>query len=211
MGIYKTAIGMGSLLLGLTLALSSCAAEKDPVSEPDATEDLASTPTAQPSDSDSEAEAKVIQEPEADKTDTPTSVNPSDCIVGTWLTDNSFFKAGIESYGDIEVLSVSGEVYDTFHADGKRTTEYQDWEWTATTQGETMTFQRSGSDQGSWKATDNTITVSDLEMRSVITILGPATITLQPEPDHLENAPYTCEGDTATLTAHGHTHPLYRQ
>lgn len=204
----KTIIGTSALVLAAGAVLSACVEAEDPRSATSAGPG-SEPPAVSPDVPTTDVEAAGDDEQSASNGSVVTA--PWNCIVGTWLTDNTMFRASLESYGDVKVISVSGEVFDTFHEDGSRTTEYRNWEWTAETDGHTMTFERTGIDRGEWTATESTISMSATDMGSTITVIGPATMTLDPEPERLEHVPYTCDGDQATVTAYGHTHPLSRQ
>lgn len=129
----------------------------------------------------------------------PTDADPSSCLNGTWLADNSFFLERIQELGD-EVQEVSGKVFVRFDADGTMVTEYHDWMITAVTEGMHMQIVRAGVDRGTFLATQDTVRLNETNMGSMLTVTqGGLVMTIDPRPAAYEDAAYSCSEDAATL------------
>lgn len=149
---------------------------------------------------------------EAEAADTTPAVSPSECLVGTWLADNELFLAQLREFGTEAFSDITGQVLLTYEADGTLRTDYQDWEMTATVEGEGMTIHRHGTDTGMYTATDTELSWHDEAIGSQITT-GAAGISMaiQPEPAAYDRVPYTCDDDEVTLSTHDGDAHLYRQ
>lgn len=184
----------------LILGSAGCAAEEP---EPAETAD-SNTATETPSAGDETAASEAA--------DTTPALSPAECLVGTWLADNELFLAQLREFGTEAISNVTGQVILTYEADGTLRTDYQDWEMSATVEGEGLTIHRHGTDTGVYTATDTELSWHDESIGSQITT-GAAGISMsiQPEPAAYDRVPYTCDDDEVTLSTHDGDAHLYRQ
>lgn len=152
-------------------------------SEPDETGQPGSEPDSEP---DAQAE--------------PAALEGAECVYGEWLADNNSALAGMTQFGD-QIKSLEGNVYVTYNEDGTFTTDYQDWTISAHQDGVDITIHRHGLDQGTFSATDTTITQRDETMGAVITMTSPVgTLEVPAEPAAYVDAPYTCTATELVLS-----------
>lgn len=140
----------------------------------------------------------------------PVALAGAECIYGTWIADNNSALAGMQQFGD-EVQSVSGTVVVEYGADGSFTTDYQDWLITAQAEGVTVTIHRSGTDRGTFSATDDAITMTDQEMGATLVMdAGDYTMAVDAEPSSYADAPYTCSANELVINTPDGTAVLSR-
>ncbi|MDO5676175.1 MAG: hypothetical protein Q4G35_01570 [Propionibacteriaceae bacterium] len=170
-------------VMGVTLA--SCATPPPQSSPPSPPHSPA--PTGTKTDVGVEVDTELID------------TDPTSCLHGGWIAENSFFLASIREFGD-EVQSVSGQVLLRFDANGTLTTEYQDWVITAVTDGMEVKIERVGTDTGTFSATSDTVSIADTDIGSTITMHAAGMdMTIDPHPASYNAAHYSCADDSATI------------
>lgn len=133
--------------------------------------------------------------------ETPAALSPTECLVGTWLSDNDLFLAQLDEIGEGVIDDVTGNVFVTYEGDGSMKLDYQDWLITSSAEGVTVTIHRHGVDEGEYSATDTELTFRDTVIGSTTTVSGPGmNMSIDPEPAGYSNAPYTCGPEEITLT-----------
>lgn len=204
--------------LALCLLVAACGDDPVPDTDPTTTTEAAASEASAGGGSGSTVPEADDDEP-SDTTDADAEVgedpgigSPAECVVGDWLSDNSLFLAMMQEFGD-QPQSVTGEVTVTFGADGTITTDYDEWEITAEAEGAVVTIRRHGIDRGSYTATDTGLSFEETEMGATITLssMGTVMMEIDPEPQHVVDAPYTCGETEMWLTAHGADHRLQRR
>lgn len=183
------------IVAGLTLSLAllgaGCTATDEEVeSTTPALQDVAlDAPTAPP------------PEPiEVAHSEAPLLPSSAGCLHGTWLADNQFMRTMISGYGGEALNEVTGAVLLTYDPNGALTTEYREWRLVSSDQGEQITIRRDEIDLGEYTLGNGTISFADLELGSMLTVSAADFEMNQiPEPTHLRDIPYTCEGDLATM------------
>lgn len=126
-------------------------------------------------------------------------MDPSTCLHGTWIADNTFFLASVRAFGD-EIQSVGGQVILQFDAEGTIDSHYQDWTITASAEGHTVQIMREGIDTASYSATEDMVTITDTRIGSTITMDGAGlNMTIDPEPVSYVDATYSCTPTQASI------------
>ncbi len=160
----------------------------------------------------------------ADATTTSAVAGGPDCVVGTWVFQSEAFIEAMRQL--IAAEGESGEVSDTggtytveMAADGTFTAERDEWGFSIATSDGTVVISVSGTDTGTWSATGDTITVETVSSNAEVSVTvetGGQVITLTdspvdfPEGITAESAPYSCGGDTLTVTTEEYTAVLER-
>lgn len=185
----------------LTLALTGCAND-DAAGEPSA----GTAPAPSTTDVAAGAEAEGV-----DTAADPESGDPVTCLHGEWTADNDYFLSNIGEFGD-EVKDVSGAVTLSFGGDGSLTTEYRDWLITAIVDGGTVTIHRNGTDSGTFSATETTVTLTETQMGSAMTMTAAGVeMPIDPAPISYTDVDFACTSRTASITTPDGTLMLARQ
>src|SRR5690606_7666452 len=117
-----------------------------------------------------------------------------------------------------EVRSVEGLVMISYRQDGTTTSSFQDWTTVIVSpdaDGGTATMVRIGEDLGTFTVSGDTLTTTETEPDSVLTmsmVVDGQKVSFTPphEPFVSIGATFTCEGDTRPITAEGATSRLSR-
>lgn len=198
----------GLIALTLTGCFGDDDADTDPSASPTPTPALASGgggagggSSAGNTDSDGADEAPTDDAADASDTEPqPVVLEGAACVYGTWIADNTTALAGMRQFGD-EIKSVEGTVVVTYGEDGSLSTDYQDWHITAVAEGNTVNIHRSGTDRGTFSATDTTISMTDEQMGATVVMdAGDFTMAVDAEPASYANAPYTCSANELVIT-----------
>lgn len=122
----------------------------------------------------------------------------SECLHGTWLADNQFIFASATE--EVSFDEITGEVFLTYAPGGTLTTDYREWRMVSSNEGEQVTVTRNGVDHGEYTLGNGTISFTDLELTSVLTVsAADVEMTQVPEPVNQRDIAYTCEGDLTTM------------
>lgn len=195
----------------LALGLSAC------ITPPVGT--TTGTGTGGSSDESTTGETNGAEEGD-DESDTPGSadLSASECLVGEWLVDNShmglFFKRMAQQGGGggVTVSEPVGDVIISYGAGGEYRVTYDDWTLKASQDGMSFSMVRSGTDSGTYTATDDgDLTVNETSMGSVVTInlpMGAMEVSSEPT---LTSAQYTCIGNLHSVTHEGETFEAHRR
>lgn len=175
----------------------------------------------------SDADANPDAEPDSDAEDADVDAEVVDveenlvgeaCLYGNWVFDNESFKETLEQAGG-EVRSVEGLVMISYRQDGTTTSSFHDWTTVIVSpdaDGGTATMVRIGEDLGTYTVSGDTLTTTETEPDSVLTmtmVVDGQKVSFTPphEPFVSIGANFTCEGDTLTITAEGATSRLSRE
>ena len=198
----------------LGVALIGCSASSS--EEEDSPTSAAPTDADGADGADADAEPASEPEPEPESSQTPEETTAqaaggAACLHGTWLADNEFFLEAIRQFGD-QITDVSGQVVVDFAADGSFTTDYQDWLISAQAEGVGVTIRRDGTDSGEYTATGSTVSLTDLEMGSMLHLsTAGMEMPVEPEPAAYRDVSYTCDQDTASIVTPDGAMQLTRQ
>ena len=209
-----TALTGVALGVGLVLGLAGC----------DQAGDDEATPVAEPTEDDKTPKGEDTTEPTdpAEPTD-DTSSAAAACLEGTWEAD---IDSQVEAMRDM--LADTGNVLDvtvtgtstTEYADGRVTTTYDDQIVTTTMdlggQQLVSTTRYDGTTFASYTATDETVTLSDVDASGLVLEItnavdgtemdmGDYTSTLLTQMEAGGAFTYTCSGDTAVLVPSART------
>lgn len=161
-------------------------------------------------DSADDADSDEEQAPEPEPEPAPIALEGAECVYGTWIADNNSALAGMRQFGD-EIKSVSGTVVVEYGEDGSLTTDYLDWLINAESEGIAVTIHRSGTDRGTFSATEDTISMTDKDMGATVVMSGEGmNMAVAAVPASYTNAPYTCSANELVINTPDGTAVLTR-
>lgn len=199
--------------LVLALVLAACGGDAGETTTTTAAE--TTTTTAVETTTTTEATTTTTAA-ETTTTTTVAASGGSECLVGDWELDSeAFFEQVNELFGEegFELRSGGGSYVVTLAGDGAYTGVRDEWAIEAGTADGTVRTILDGSDEGTWTADEETLTIDqtsiDISLRGVL--IGPdgGEIDLPTPPVDITedvevfagSVPYECTDDTLTITS----------
>lgn len=137
-----------------------------------------------------------------------------ECLVGAWELDSDQFleqmrQIFLEEAQISEVSELGGSYTVVMSGDGTLTGERDNWGFSVVSSEGTVNISMSGTETGTWSATDSEITIqmteSDVQVSVTVEVdgqeisIGNSPVDI---PDAIaENASYSCEGDVLTVAS----------
>lgn len=138
------------------------------------------------------------------------AADPAGCLLGTWRADNEFFKAALQEFGG-QVTSVEGLVTVEFADGGALTTSYEGWTMRAVQDGFEVTVTRNGVDTGEYSASDEVLSLRDVQVNSVVSLAGQGfELSVDATPTDYQEVAYTCDATTVIITTPDGTLKMHR-
>lgn len=203
-----------ALAAGLSLSLTACG---DDAADQQASGAAGSQSSGTDSERNGDGGNPLENGPDDNGADAAREISPTACLVGTWLADNqqlgALFKnaaAGTEAQGALS--DPTGEVLVTFGPGEHYSVTYEAWTMSMSQDGMTIELVRSGTDEGSYEATDDgAVAWTEVTAGSVVTMKSPAgTMEVPGEPSGTSGT-FVCEGESLEITAEGGTTAFARE
>jgi hypothetical protein len=206
------------LALAFVMAAAGCSSSEDTTTTTSASGDTTGAETTTTG-----AESTTTTAAESTTTTAVEAAGGPDCLVGTWALDseqflNSMRDIFLEETEISEVSEIGGSYTIVMSSDGTLSGERDEWGFSLVSSEGTVNISMSGSETGTWSATDDQITIqmtgSDVQV-SVSVVANGQEISIGNSPVDIpdaiaNNAAYSCEGDVLTVESEDFTTVLNR-